>query len=519
MFTIVASLIVCVLGQAPDRQAADSRARAIAPFVDSGVVAVVHLDMTRGDIPAIVDRLSGGRIPGPSTDASKVLIAWYDSLRRAGAKELFVVINAGDMPGLPIVVVPLAPGSDAAEIGRLLCGDGQEPTPLRFPKCATVHNALMAGTAAALDRVRSVSPTPRPELAAAFEAVSEASIGLRALIIPSAETRRILEETIPNLPRELGGGPITEITRGFLWAAIALDAGPKPSFKLVVASASADAAVSLRKLGEGLVKFVAQSQELLDVMPEVPKLATQLQTSIVGDRITVTADAVVAADMIDSLLRPAREAAVRTQCTNNEKQIGLAVHNYISRHKNAFPPAHTADKDGKPLLSWRVLILPFLDQEALFQEFHLDEPWDSEHNRSLIAKMPQVYRCPKQNELAVREGKTRYVAPRDPSSIFRGAEPVKLQEITDGTSNTIMFLDAGDEHAVIWTKPDDWAVPPDTKLIPAVILSGHGNGRIKGTNCAFADGAVHFLSGTIKPAILRALISYAGGEVIASDDY
>ena len=226
--------------------------------MDSGSIAVLHLDLTQGDLPAIVAPFIGRTGPRRVADASKPLLAWSESLRRAGAKDLFVVVNASDMPGHPVVVVPLTPGADAAEIGKLFCGGGKQPTPVHFPTCATLHNAVMAGTAAALDRVRNAAP-PRPELAAAFSALNDGSMGLRLLILPSADTRRILEETVPTLPRELGGGPITEITRGLLWAAIGLDAGPNPSFKLVVASPSADAAKSLRGFGERLFALMQRA--------------------------------------------------------------------------------------------------------------------------------------------------------------------------------------------------------------------------------------------------------------------
>ncbi len=98
------------------------------------------------------------------------------------------------------------------------------------------------------------------------------------------------------------------------------------------------------------------------------------------DRITVVIDAQKASAWAATLTSPLRENAARSQCTNNLQQIGLAMHNYHDRHKT-FPPAYTVDKAGKPLLSWRVLILPYLDQEALYKEFHLDDPWDSVHNR------------------------------------------------------------------------------------------------------------------------------------------
>jgi prepilin-type processing-associated H-X9-DG protein len=288
---------------------------------------------------------------------------------------------------------------------------------------------------------------------------------------------------------------------------------------VVVAAPSPEAAQSLRRLGDDVVSLLEKSPDLQGIMPEFPKLAAQLRTEITGDRITMTADAQVAARLIDSSLRLPREAALRSQCTNNEKKIALAIHNYLSRHQTAFPPAYSTDKAGKPLLSWRVLILPFLEEGAIYKEFHLDEPWDSPHNRALIAKMPQVYRCPVGRQALAREGKTRYLAPRGPNTIFRGAEPVKLNEIADGTSNTILFVDAGDERAVIWIKPDDWELFPDPKAASAGVFGAHQGRRNRGTNCAFADGSVRFLHETIKPETLRALLSYNGGEVIPSDDF
>ena len=110
-----------------------------------------------------------------------------------------------------------------------------------------------------------------------------------------------------------------------------------------------------------------------------------------------------------ALLLPAvqagREAARRAQCTNNLKLMGLALHNYHDVN-NAFPAASITGKDGKPLLSWRVAILPFIEQQELYNEFHLNEPWDSPHNKPLIAKMPKVYACPSRSR--VEPGTTTY---------------------------------------------------------------------------------------------------------------
>src|SRR4249919_3311122 len=92
-------------------------------------------------------------------------------------------------------------------------------------------------------------------------------------------------------------------------------------------------------------------------------------------------------------VQAAREAARRAQCVNNLKQIGLAMHNYHDV-KNGLPPSAIVDKQGKPLLSWRVAILPYIEQQPLYDKFKLDEPWDSPNNKDLIQYMPSIYMCP-----------------------------------------------------------------------------------------------------------------------------
>jgi len=209
-------------------------------------------------------------------------------------------------------------------------------------------------------------------------------------------------------------------------------------------------------------------------------------------------------------VQSARTAARRAQSTNNLKQIMLAMFNFESANGN-FPPAAIADAEGKPLLSWRVAVLPYLENAPLYNEFHLDEPWDSPHNKTLIAKMPSVYKSPN-------------VQPADPNSTFyqvlTGGGAIfdskvkgpKIAEVTDGTSNTIAVVEAG--TAVPWTKPDDVVFDPEGDL-----PKFGGLGFPGGYNVGLADGSVKFLKLSIKPETLRALITRAGGEVISADDY
>jgi uncharacterized protein (TIGR03067 family)/prepilin-type processing-associated H-X9-DG protein len=200
--------------------------------------------------------------------------------------------------------------------------------------------------------------------------------------------------------------------------------------------------------------------------------------------------------------------AGRGQDANNLKQIALAFHNYHDTFKGL--PAHAIySKDGKKaLLSWRVAILPFIEQNNLYMQFKLDEPWDSEHNKKLIPMMPRVYMplgMGKKDKMD--DGKTYYVVFTGPNTPFDGNKMMMFQMFTDGTSNTGLIFEAKDP--VIWTKPDDLVLPKPGEKLPEL------GGMFKsGMNMAFADGSVRWTRRDIEPATLRALITPAGGEVI-----
>jgi prepilin-type processing-associated H-X9-DG protein len=195
-------------------------------------------------------------------------------------------------------------------------------------------------------------------------------------------------------------------------------------------------------------------------------------------------------------------ASENTRSQNNLKQIGLAMHNYHDAN-NHFP-ADVVNKAGKPLLSWRVLILPYIEQSELYKEFRLDEAWDSDHNKKLLAKMPKIFADPtgKTEDKTV----TFYQGIKGPDAFFEDGKKITIVDITDGTSNTIMAAEA--EKAVPWTKPVDLVYNQKGKL-PAF-----GGFRPGYFNALFADGSVRGISRKAKEAALRATITRNGGEVI-----
>jgi hypothetical protein len=180
------------------------------------------------------------------------------------------------------------------------------------------------------------------------------------------------------------------------------------------------------------------------------------------------------------------------------------MHNYHAANGHLPPPA-VYGKDGKALLSWRVLLLPYLEEGDLFQQFKLDEPWDSAHNKKLLSRMPAVLAAPGL-ENAKKAHATVYQVFTGKGTVFEGAQGVRFQDILDGTSNTILIAEAA--RAVPWTKPED--LPYDAaKALPKL-----GGIWPDGFHVALADGSTHFIRADFDARLFRLAITRADGEVI-----
>jgi hypothetical protein len=194
---------------------------------------------------------------------------------------------------------------------------------------------------------------------------------------------------------------------------------------------------------------------------------------------------------------------------NNLKYVGLAIHTY-AQYAKGFPPAYVADRNGKPLLSWRVLILPYMGQEGLYAQFHLDEPWDSENNKKLIALMPDVYKAP--GSAVADQWKTNYLAVRGDDSVMSGATPNKFSSVRDGLSRTIMTVEVSDARAVEWTRPDDFQYNPQN---PMDGLAGLREGCFI---VGLADCSVRALKLSKSPEVLRGWFSKNDRSTVSVDD-
>ena len=206
----------------------------------------------------------------------------------------------------------------------------------------------------------------------------------------------------------------------------------------------------------------------------------------------------------------AREAARRMQCTNNLKQLGLALWNYEQAYK-CFPPAYTTDEQGRPMHSWRALILPFCEGDK--NGYDYDQPWDSPDNLAFAknSQAPGIFQCPTESRDVNEEFNTSYVMFVGPNAFGDGANCRKVADIKDGAGNTITLCEMS-HSGILWTEPRDLNVEemsfklndPD-KPCPRSDHSG-------GLHVAICDGSVRFIPDSIDTELLKALITIDGGE-------
>jgi hypothetical protein len=216
-----------------------------------------------------------------------------------------------------------------------------------------------------------------------------------------------------------------------------------------------------------------------------------------------------AAPVVAALLLPAvgkaRERAREAAEMSNLKQLSLAMLSYESATNKL--PTDITGPDGKPLMSWRVRLLPYMEEQGLYAQFHMDEPWDSEHNLPLLDQVPQVLRSPSSEYLGNR---TRILALKGDDTLFPMTKELGIRNITDGTSNTLSFVEASPEAAVEWTRPADIDFNGSKPFAGVAQPSGS-------FLAAFCDGHVQRLSLGIGRENMKALATREGGEAVGYD--
>jgi hypothetical protein len=267
-----------------------------------------------------------------------------------------------------------------------------------------------------------------------------------------------------------------------------------------------------------LKKEVANNAEVAAVLTPLIDLATAAL-----DKADVKADGAIVSARVEAEIGPTVTKAMaalpellefagsKAKTQNNLKQIGLAIHNYHDTMQHF--PTNIVGPDGKPLMSWRVAILPFVEQDNLYRALDMTKPWNDPRNAKLLETMPEVFRVYGRD---AEKGKTYLQMPYCPQPVPGGnpflvaGRRTTFGNVLDGTSNTIAVVEAAD--AVNWAKPDDLVFDP--KKAPKV-----GDPTRKWFHALFGDASVRTLRrDKLTDEQLRALMTIDGGEVVEIPD-
>lgn len=224
--------------------------------------------------------------------------------------------------------------------------------------------------------------------------------------------------------------------------------------------------------------------------------------------VLVVAMVVVACGWFSVAVRAAKEAAIACQCQGHLNQLQLALVNYESVNGH-FPPAYIVGKDGKPMHSWRILILPFIEERSLYESYDFNEPWNGPHNSRLADKMPSIFHMPSEPPSS---SMTNIVAIAGPGTAFPGSRSTRKADFSDGLDNTILLTEITDSK-INWLEPRDLHVEEmsfvvNDKRRPSISCS-----RKRGPFVVFGDSIhTHQVSASLRPEALRALTTIAGAE-------
>ena len=199
----------------------------------------------------------------------------------------------------------------------------------------------------------------------------------------------------------------------------------------------------------------------------------------------------------------------RNQCFNRIRQIAVAINNYESVHGH-FPPPYIADENGTPMHSWRVLFLPYIEEQALYDQYYFSKPWNHPDNLKLAANMPDVYRCPS-DDSAIADVTTSYVAVVGQDTMWSPTGVRQVGDISDGLSKTLLLVESTSSRTH-WMAPRD----ADVNLIDTEAKAGAthllNSPHTGGSVCSFCDATVKFIPDDLSAEQLKAMSTIDGGE-------
>ncbi|XZE52415.1 DUF1559 domain-containing protein [Planctomycetaceae bacterium SH139] len=463
--------------------------------VMTDTIAVVKLDLLAIE-PETLGPLLSGMVGAAGADIERSVQMSLSTLSDAGAKYLYLTVPAGAIPhGAVCLVIPC---EDVNAVGMFL----QQfvatiPGPLEFVVLQQTGQVVVCP---------AVMRSKFEQVADSQQRVDrdDFSRGLQSLA-------KFPHQAVLSLPKELQA-TLGRVFPDKLSSDVSTDFSPSRWVENVNTlaigwSLSPNVDLQIRMFSPDGASADVALAETMKLVKLAPGLETAVTAATDGSQVTLGIQPQALNSVLGTVMGAQRQAAQRMQASNNLKQISMAMHHYHDVYGHIVPAAIQGE-NGKPLLSWRVALLPYIGQQELYDQFKLDEPWDSEYNKSLLSRIPPVYADPLGGPLP--PGMTTYRLPVIPGAIYSSAEPLRFKDIKDGLSNTIWLMRSPRSAAIEWTNPAAWEL--DSSNLRSSVF-GDALMAIVG----FGDGSVRTIEGTISEEMLGFALQYADGEPVKID--
>lgn len=462
----------------------------VTPYIENSTAGVIDIDLSKIDVTKSAQWLFGLVGPPPNGQADQIIPmanGFVESLKAAGVKHIYVTVSTRSMmDGGPVVIVPCDNPTVVNGLATVLLQAGPKEPPMKIHLGAKL---VVFGSAAGVDRVISRDGVSREELILPLREKDRLDHSI-VLSLP-AESKNELAALWPDqLPES---SPIQFSPRKMAADVnrVVLSFRLPPEPQLIARVETKDRSAAERVKGV-IEKTMALSPEPIE--------GVTVKVDIKDVIVEATPDNM--SNLFSAAVSPARENARQMMRMNSLKQLGLAMHNYYSTNKH-LPPRCLTDRKGKPLMSWRVTLLPYVEQARLYDALKLGEAWNSDHNKKLTGMFVPVF-----NEENLPK-MTRFRVPVMPGSLWHGeGRPKEFRDVIDGTSNTIAILHAPADQAVEWANPEPWVISEDDPISDVF-------GDRDEVTAVFLDGSARkLLKKELDNKKLKALLTYAGREPI-----
>ncbi|MEZ6141382.1 MAG: DUF1559 domain-containing protein [Zavarzinella sp.] len=499
----------------------------VAKFIDANTVLVGRIQPASLDMQPIIDLVieTDKTVSNEAKDVSKSWKEMQAAFTKAGGKDVWLLYRTTDFPNNPVILIT---GNGTPFDTKMLERLSEGANPFRdWAQKIDIHNGVaLIGNPTALDATKSIKSAARSDLTSAFEALPEGQVSV-VVSLPQV-ARDIIQDSVPEIPTEIGGGKIELFTKNLQSIGLSLNVGKRSTATCQIQCEDNKGAMEMLKWLSDLEvsKLVGAGDEPMRawLAKYIQLFVTKTKVEVKDARISAIISFDAAIPLVVDFLKT--QPATRTVSANNMKQIGLAIHNYADTHGHF--PCDICDENGKPLLSWRVAILPYIEQEVLYRQFRLNEPWDSEHNIRLSEVVVKVFSPKSLGRDQIRQ--TNYLMPtgkglageiikeeildknRKPTGKFK-YRGQKFTDFHDGTSNTVILVEADPKKAVIWTKPGDLVIDPANPV--QHLQKPYDTGFLS----LLGDGSVHFFLS--KCTIRKKFYPYftrSGGEIPTLED-